>query len=521
MIRILYLNLFLLLFFGPAITTAGAAPATARVYAPDNGRIAHCAIPDLYPWADEKELDQRLRRYRRAPQVVVINNDWRSSMEFPLGLSYQLADRDMIPLVRIFPNAKGSDGGIIDETLSGVHDEAILAWFRKAASLKDTRASRALPVMVSLAPWPNRPGLSWSGQNNGGSRRNYGDPDLADGPERYQDFYRYVFALADRAGARNITRVFEVDTPEDPIGWNSIAAYYPGDDAVDWMGLRARGPESADDWRYAMSLEDMINLPYNVLDSALAQIREVAPDKPLALLGFGAIENPADPEAKADWIRGAFAFINENPDPLRMACYQNEDPWTEEPGNNLWFDSSPSSTEAFHTGSSPLRSSALRLEQTRGDLFWITEGILSAKLPGTQTLKADPLPTGMNFYGNTFDTRRGEFIVRKYKDYRYSGAEEDRIFASFSVLPGIRMNRGRLSLRYRASLPRGSEARLEVVDDGGRRVINRRLAGGGTINVNLTGKDGQDFAISYFMLEITTPPGKEGQVILSDIFVQY
>jgi mannan endo-1,4-beta-mannosidase len=104
-----------------------------------------------------------------------------------------------------------------------------------------------------------------------------------DSPARYRAMYRYVVAKFRAQRADNVRWVFCPNADSVPAEqWNRIAAYYPGDDVVDVVGLdgynwgttqtkAANGWDSQ--WR---TFESIFSAP-------LAELKQVAPGKPVGV----------------------------------------------------------------------------------------------------------------------------------------------------------------------------------------------------------------------------------------------
>jgi mannan endo-1,4-beta-mannosidase len=132
----------------------------------------------------------------------------------------------------------------------------------------------------------------------GGSPEEFG----SESPARYREMYRYVVKKFQDQRANNIRWVFcpNADSvPPEP--WNRIAAYYPGDDVVDVVGLdgynwgttqtkAANGWDSQ--WR---SFESIFAAP-------IAELRTVASGKPIGVFETSSAYVGGN---KEEWVRSA------------------------------------------------------------------------------------------------------------------------------------------------------------------------------------------------------------------------
>ncbi len=112
------------------------------------------------------------------------------------------------------------------------------------------------------------------------------------------------------------------------------AAYYPGNDYVDilaldgynWYGCSAGKPTA---WRSMATIAG----PFRTFG--------LGRGKPLMLAEWGSVEDPADPNRKANWIRETATTLASWPE-FKAAAYFNTE------GNcSWWLDSSPQATAAF------------------------------------------------------------------------------------------------------------------------------------------------------------------------------
>ena len=119
--------------------------------------------------------------------------------------------------------------------LDGGFDAELTAWFEDARDA-------GVPLLVEFGTEVDGDWFPWNGRwNGGGGTTGYGDPELADGPERFRA-YRHLVDLSRAAGADDLTWVFHVNGDSWPrTAWNRPAAYYPGDAYVDWIGVSIYG----------------------------------------------------------------------------------------------------------------------------------------------------------------------------------------------------------------------------------------------------------------------------------------
>lgn len=154
------------------------------------------------------------------------------------------------------------------------HFDSYISSFARAA------AATHRPVFVRFAPEMNGDWQVWSTGFN------------ENAPGDYIAAYRHVTSVARAAGGTNIKWVFNPITSYD--GSTPLSQLYPGDDQVDWVALDGYnwGPLKPWGWQ---SFTDIFTM-------GLAELRSVAPSKPLAITEIGC----APGAGKAAWITDAF-----------------------------------------------------------------------------------------------------------------------------------------------------------------------------------------------------------------------
>ena len=278
--------------------------AGIKILPPASG-MYHAAFPYFGPLEDRVSTTSvnQFRLLTKKPIAwAYFSNNWFHGIVFPAAAVKAIFKTGTVPFVRIMPRTgfDVSDATYsLDKILGGQCDRELGTWARSAKEL-------SIPLMVEFAGEPNGDWFPWSGIYNGaGVTTGYGDPLLPDGPEKYRDAYRHIIDLFRAQSAENITWVFHVNSGSSPIvSWNTMAAYYPGDDYIDWIGESAYGTQVPG--AYWELLTD-------VLDASYPELSSISDTKPLALLEYGVI---------ADGIRGhKAAWITEGLDSLKAGRY--------------------------------------------------------------------------------------------------------------------------------------------------------------------------------------------------------
>ncbi len=305
--------------------------------------IYHGAFPDFWEGSmlglNNKVLELEAKLNKKLG-IVTFNNDWVDGPLFPWDAVDQIAGMDRVLLIRILPRStRTQDSGgdyvyNLNSFLRGDHDFRLREWARAA------KAS-ATPLMVEWAPEANGRWYPWNGLWNGaGNTMGYGDPTIPDGPERYRDVFRRVVDIFNYEGVTNVTWVFHVDSqPQPQEAWNSMAAYYPGDQYVDWLGLSVFGAQFP--WQYWDSFA-------NVLEHSYLEFAALSQTKPLAISEFGVIEDPYDANRKTQWINEALStLLDERFNRIKFISYWHESSWIPSHQNNLRIDSSAQSLATY------------------------------------------------------------------------------------------------------------------------------------------------------------------------------
>lgn len=248
-----------------------------------------------------------------------------------------------LPFLRLMPWGKpywGPPGYQPDyglqKIVEGGFDEFLSAW---ASEINDF----GKPVMVTFGMEMNGDWFPWSGkfQGAGGTSR-FGDPKRADGLERYVATYRHIIQLFRDGGVENVSWVFQPNWNSLPNeAWNSIEAYYPGDEYIDWVGVSAYGAlVNTDPWR---SFRSVMGHVYSELTSSF-------PDKPLMLAEWGVNEGRSTSD-KMHWYASALRKLQTTYPKVRMAIVYHGT-WENSDGtlSDLRIHSSPEALGVYREG---------------------------------------------------------------------------------------------------------------------------------------------------------------------------
>jgi len=266
------------------------------------------------------------------------SNNWYDGIAFPRKEVDVIEAAGSVPFVRLMARSRGArEGGdpvySMQAIIEGKFDEGLAQWARDARDF-------GRPLLAEFGTEVNGSWFPWNGEWNGGAETaGYGDPSVPDGLERFRDAYRHIIGICRREGASNIVWFFHADAgrlPEEP--WNTTAAYYPGDDYIDWIGISVYGSQRPGrEWTQFT----------DKLDKAYPELAAISSKKPLAVLEYGVCEDPASGN-KAEWIRNALTAIRQGRYPrIRAVSYWHESWGSGQRRSDLRLDSDPEALEAY------------------------------------------------------------------------------------------------------------------------------------------------------------------------------
>lgn len=199
------------------------------------------------------------------------------------------------------------------------------------------------PLMVAWGLEMNGTGFPWSAYFYGGGQKDLlHKPADYLGPKIFKQAYRYVVDRVRARGAGNIQWVFQVNNCAYHSGaWNRIAAFYPGPDYVDWIGVSVYGK---------LDKHMLWTSFVEAFDPIYREMCLVDPSKPLMVSEWGVGEYPAFGN-KAEWIETAFKDYRHRYHRIKAAIYWHER-WQNDDGtySNLRINSSPESLNAYREG---------------------------------------------------------------------------------------------------------------------------------------------------------------------------
>jgi hypothetical protein len=316
---------------------------TQKILPPESG----CYVGVFPGWGELEDSvsAQQLRDFEalsgKSVAFTPFSNFWGENYVSRRQLD-EIASYGAIPLLRLMPwgepywESDYQPDYSLQRIIEGDFDRFLSDW-------ADEIRGYGGPVMVTFGVEMNGNWFPWSGVFQGGDKADdFGDPNKADGPERYIAAYRHIVDLFRERGANNVTWYFHPNHESYPDEtWNSIAAYYPGDEYVDWVAISLYGAQYADEeW---FSFEELMDPVYDELVSLF-------PDKPLMLAEWGVGEWPQKGD-KAAWYTEALTKLRSKYDRIKIAIVYHER-WQNDDGtwSDLRVNSSPEALKAYKDG---------------------------------------------------------------------------------------------------------------------------------------------------------------------------
>ena len=301
------------------------------------------AFPD-FGGSEDAVTAKRIAAFKKMTGQTIVwaafSDNWgKSKITFPSKAVKTIHQAGLVPYIRLMPRSTLEDSYSkpdrvysLDNIINGKFDTKLRKWARDAKNSN-------IPLIIDFAPEMNGDWFPWSGILNGaGTKNKYGDPALADGPEKYRDAYRHIITIFRQEKATKITWVFHVDAYNTlEKSWNNYKAYYPGDGYIDWIGVSVYGAQTpSEDWK-----------TFNqIMGSSYPQLAKISSKKPLAVLEFGVTERGT---RKAKWISDALNSIKKGKYPrIKAMSYWHEN-WENSDGSmsRLRLDSSKSALNTY------------------------------------------------------------------------------------------------------------------------------------------------------------------------------
>ena len=261
----------------------------------------------------------------RRPAIVMWFQEWAGKPAFPAADAAWLRRRGEVPMItwEAWKPPRVQHADVVNQPAFRLRRIANGAWdgFLRTYA----RQIRAYGGPVMIRPFHEMDGdwYPWAGTVNGNNAA------------AFVAAWRHVHEVFRRAGARNVTWVWSVNSKSIPAtSANSIARYWPGARYVDWVGV------SCFNFAGTLPLTDPWQSFGQVCGSRLSALPRYG--KPIAITELGSVETGGD---KAAWIGDAFGQMLNGQPPVRAF---------------IWYDRFDGGGQEFQIASSPAARAAFR-----------------------------------------------------------------------------------------------------------------------------------------------------------------
>jgi glycosyl hydrolase family 26 len=266
----------------------------ARLGVPSAGDLYHGVYPGGRSGEEDDitvaDLVEYERSVDRTAAWVYFSHNWYRSRAFPRETAGWIRDQGAVPFIRLMlrstPEQYVQESVFtLEAIIAGDFDDDLEAWGREVAAF-------GTPVLVEWGTEANGEWFPWNGVWNGGPSQ---------GPALFRGAYRHIVRTVCSQGASNVSWAFHAnDTDVPDASWNALERYYPGDDAVDWLGVSVYGALTPTDADWPNFSDD--------LDAVMGRIDAVGGGKPVFVLEFGATTGNPGGDASA-WADAALTDL--------------------------------------------------------------------------------------------------------------------------------------------------------------------------------------------------------------------
>lgn len=227
------------------------------------------------------ETDATANLVNESPALISFYKDWTLPLDVaPLKA---ISDKGAIPVVTWEPYSAADPAGVnqpaykLSTITAGAHDDYIKSWAANAKAYNK-------PLMIRFAHEMNGNWYPWSEQVNGNA------------PGDYVKAWKHVVDVFRAEGVNNVQWIW---APNMTTG-TALAPLYPGSSYVDSTGI------DGFNWGAARGAWQQ---PWDVLDSTMVEIANIAPDKNIIVTEIASVETEGS-NTKAQWINDAIWYLN-------------------------------------------------------------------------------------------------------------------------------------------------------------------------------------------------------------------
>jgi len=223
-----------MLIFGSSVPVSGGIGNTSLCL-PQQGTFWLGVHPPVQYHTTEMDVtNSSIASFARAvgktPAIVVFSHEWGVNKSFPSKQFAEIHESGATPWVRLMLRSDIHQNNpeplfTMSRIVNGAYDAELKNWADQVQNL-------GYPVIVEYGTEVNGKWFPWNGYWIGN----------AHGAEKFKETYRHIFQVLEEEEATNLIRVYHVNWYSNPDdSWNTIAAYYPGDEFVDLFGVSVYG----------------------------------------------------------------------------------------------------------------------------------------------------------------------------------------------------------------------------------------------------------------------------------------
>ena len=316
--------------------------APVEVVLPERGAYTGAFI-DFGDAEDEVTLEviEEFENMVGKHQAIIASSSYWGEQNFPAANLNVIWRHGALPLVfwspwdQPYEQNRGPDKFSLSAIVGGTWDAYIDRW-------GDAAREFGKPMIVAFGNEMNGDWFPWSGWFYGGDASVGDEPDRWEGPEHFKKAFRYVVDRVRARGASNIKWMFHTNNYSYPLDtWNFAAAYYPGSNYVDWLGLSVYGQQFKD--------EPLANIP-SLVDWPYEEISRLDPTTPIMIAEWATGEFPHSGD-KGAWIQEGLDLFRTRYPRIKAAIYWHER-WQnlDQTYSNLRVNSSVGSLNAYRNG---------------------------------------------------------------------------------------------------------------------------------------------------------------------------
>jgi beta-mannanase len=273
------------------------------IQAPEHGCLTGAFVCEGAP---SKEDTARFKaKAGKAPKIIMWFHAFVLGFDFPAQSCNAVYDANAYTFIRLEPwswRGKDDNSFSLEDIIRGRFDEG-LERFAQGAKVWGR------PLFLAFGHEMNGNWYPWS-----------------EDPAKYKAAYKHVFDIFKKAGAENITWVWNPNV--EPL--DGVMDYYPGGRYVDWIGIDGFNWGNTQDFSSWLSFDQIFGRACSLFQSSS--------NKPLMISEFASAEQGGN---KAAWIKATYTSI-QGMERLKAAVWfdtKNEADWR--------IDSSKDSQSAF------------------------------------------------------------------------------------------------------------------------------------------------------------------------------